>query len=627
MSIQENLEKISKEREELQLQQEKLLKILTGKPSIDQPWLKYYDREFKSSDIPAMSIYQLAYESNKNNMDSVAMDVRTSQNDYKKGIKITYKDFFKKINDNAKSSKRLGIKTDDIVPIILPNVPEARTLLYSNSVLGSISFPISPLMPANQLNQIIEENEIKTLFVFSMFLEKYGKTLENSGLENVIVLDGTESLPEILRKVTNLKNKLVTKNGNILKTTSDKFIPWDEYHKLRKNMADLEPYYKDDHIAAILGTSGTTGYPKGVCMTDRNINAAALGYKNAKIFKGNFMDALIPSIGYGISTLHHQILDQKYTYLIPELITTNTAKAICTLKPDNFPGGPVHYLNILASEEYKKGILPPHQNFISGGATLPSSVESALNGVNSGYEEKKVNDSIFVRQGYGLTENVARATYSVRGAYKFGSIGIPMPYETISIFKPDTDEELGYNEPGEICITGDSVMKCYLNNEEETNKVIKIHSDGKRWIHTKDIGYMDEDGHLFFKDRIKNIFMRTGFNVHPSKIAEFIDNIPYVLNSVVIGFDHPREQCVPIAFIELDPKILNEKTEEEIREEIKNLCYTNLEETSVPYEYIFTDTLPVNLGGKIDTQLIAQISGIDLMKNDKVLKRNLKFNK
>lgn len=600
---------------------EKELKELTGYASIDKPWEKYFDTKFSESEIPNMSMYQLAFESNKYNMDNIAIDLRSSANDFSKGIKISYEDFFKRIEKSARSSLELGMKKNEIVPIILPNIPEARILMYSDSFLGSTSYPISPLMPVNQLEQIINENEIKNLFIFKPFYEKYAKALKNTGLESIVVLDGGESLPKDIKILKRLKEMLTGSEKELLKLDK-RIIPWREYESFSKHHKEtLEPFYEDNHVTAIIGTSGTTGLPKGVCLTDKNVNTVACSYKNGKLFDGTFMDALLPSIGYGISMLHYQTVAGKYVYLIPELLTTRFPEVISKLKPDNFPGGPVHYINLRASEQFKNGQLPTRQNYISGGASLAEEVERNLNGVDVGYAEEGINESLVVRQGYGLSENVAMGTYSKRGSYKFGSIGIPMPYVTISIFKPDTDEELKYNEPGEICITGPSIMRGYLNNQEETDKVIKIHSDGKKWIHTKDIGYMDEDGHVFHVDRIKNIFMRTGFNVHPSKISEFIDTLPFVKNSVVIGFEHPAEQHVPVAFVELDEVKTVGMDEDMIKEELMQKCYESLEETSVPYDIVFVDTLPINLGGKIDIRTIKERSEIDLVANPKVKKR------
>lgn len=607
-------------------------KGLTGKPSIDRPYLKFYqERGIDTSKtynpiIPKQSIYQLAEDANKNNGKNIAIDLRVSSNHFSKGIKITYDQLFKRININAKASSVIGIKEDDIVPIVLPNVTEARTLIYSNNILGAASCPVSPLLPDTQLAQLIAEHQIKNLFIFSAFYEKYKGVLKDSALQNIIYLDGTESIPKAVKLVKTMQDKLVHKKGNVLIPEDKRLIPWNEYQSYKKEVKKkIEPFYKENHIVAYVGTSGTTGSSKWAGFTNENINAAALNYVDGKLFEGNFLDALLPSIGYGISMLHYQTVAGKYVYLIPELLTDKTAEAFCTLKPDNFPGGPVHYINLKASEEYQNGSLPKRENYISGGASLASDVEKTLNGVDEDYREDGINDDIIVRQGYGLTENVATGTYSIRGSYRFGSIGIPMLYNTISIFKPGTDEELTYNQEGEICVTGPCVMQGYLDNEEETEKAIKVHKDGKRWIHTKDLGYMDEDGRVFLTERIKNIFMRTGFNVHPAKIAEYINTIPYVRNSAVIGFEHPTEQGVPIAFIEFEPNL--DKPKEELMEEINQMCYSNLEETSVPYDYVSVDSLPINAGGKIDIPKITRQSEIDFTKSDKVLKKSITFAK
>lgn len=609
---------------------------ITGFASIDKPWLKYYDTDFDESQIPDMSIYQLAYESNKDNLDDIAIDMRISKNSFKKSMaKISYDKFFKRIEMSAKASSALGIKEDEIVPIILPNVPEARILIYSDSVLGSISYPVSPLMPVNQLEQLINENEIKNLFLFSAFYEKYGKALKRTSLENVILLDGSESLPHYLRGLKSVADLFNSEKKEIFRDNS-KVISWNEYSSYGRDMRKIEPVFKKDKVAAIIGTSGTTGFPKGVCLTDRNINSAALSYKNGKFFEDkHFLDALLPSIGYGISILHFQTVASKKVYLIPELVTDRFPELLDVIGNEsineggeiNFTGGPVHYINLLSSDLFKSGKLPKTQNLVSGGASLPADVERQLNKVDEGYTEDGVNEDIIVRGGYGLSEDTAVGTYSKRGSYKFGSIGIPAAYQTISIFKPDTDEELTYGETGEICITGPCVMKEYLNNPSETDKVVKIHRDGNRWIHTKDIGYMDEDGHVFHVERIKNIFMRTGFNVHPTKIAECINSIPFVKNSVVIGFDHPKEQCVPIAFVELNDLVSTDYSADDIQNILYDFCFKNLEETSVPYRFVIVDSLPMNLGGKIDLIRIKEESGIDLFNNDSKVLKKINFNK
>lgn len=588
----------------------------TGYASVDKPWLEHYDYNLIRDEIPSQTIYSLAYEMNKNNLGNIALDVRMSKNDFKQGLKVTYRDLFNRSRLVARALKELGVKDDEIIPLIVPNVPEARYFIYGNSYLGSTSYPISPLMPANDLERIIKENCIKNLVVFDAFYEKYKNVIESTNLNSVITLDGMESLPSYIKNIMRLKKKSNSLNDNVLS--------YDEFVRLGRKDSFSAKEYDPNHNAAIIGTSGTTGSSKGVCLSDKNINAVALAYYDGQLFEGTMLDALIPSIGYGISMVHYQTVSGKYVYLIPELLTDKFPRALEVLKPNNFPGGPVHYINLKASN-INLSKLPKYKNYISGGASLPADVESSLNKVENGYVETSPNLDLVVRQGYGLSENTALGSYSKIGAYKFGSIGIPLPYETVAIFEPNTDKELKYGERGEICITGEAMMREYLNNPEETDKVLMLHSDGKKWIHTKDIGYMDEDGNIFHVDRIKNIFMRKGFNVHPSKIADFLDSIYFVKNSTVIGFDDPQEQAVPVAFIELDAKYLDRNIDE-LKDELKIACYESLEETSIPVDFVFVDMIPVNLGGKIDNNKIKNEANINFSKSKNVPK-TLKFMK
>lgn len=584
-------------------------------PSVEMPWLKYFKDCDIREEVPKKTIYTLAYEMNEDNLKKTAIDVRTSKNDFKYGFKVSYDDLFRRSRTVGKSLSELGVKQDEIIPLIVPNVPEARYFIYGNSYYGATSYPISPLMPPKDLERIIKENGIKNIVIFNAFYEKYKSIIDSSNLYSVITLNGMESMPKFMKLLAGKK---------VPSLSGDNVLSYDEFVRLGRNAHLAPAEYREEHNAAIIGTSGTTGGSKGVCLSDKNINAVALAYNDGKLFEGTMLDALIPSIGYGISMVHYQTVSGKYVYMIPELLTDKFPRALEVLKPSNFPGGPVHYINLKESNmDLSK--LPKYKNYISGGASLPASVEKELNNVDENYMEMVPNLDLVVRQGYGLSENTALGSYSKIGSYKFGSIGIPMPYETVGIFEPNTDKELSYNEPGEICITGNAMMRGYLNNPEETEKVLKVHSDGKTWIHTKDIGYMDEDGNLFHVDRIKNIFMRTGFNVHPSKIAEFLDSIYFVRNSAVIGFEHPQEQSVPVAFIEIDSKYLDRDLDE-LKEELRIACFDSLEETSIPVDFVFVDTIPINLGGKVDSNRIKNESKIDFMNGSNVPKV-LKFMK
>lgn len=570
----------------------------TEYPSNIKPWKKYYENFADNFSAPQESIFMLLEKSAKQMPNNIAINYMN--------FKLSFKKYIDKIISEANSLKKLGVKKGEIVPVFLPNIPEARTTIYALNIIGAIAYPINPLLPPKEFEKLLIENNVKNLFMFNMFYQKYMLAIQNSSVENVIMTYGTDMIPKYILKFKNILDCLKKENRNTL--IPDSVISWDEFI-ISKSNENIKPIFEKNQTSVIIGTSGTTGTPKGVCLTNENLNSMALEHLNGSLnFKpgDKMLDILIPSIGYGLSVMHYEGVCGLETILIPTL-QSDIYPLLKKYKPDHFAGGPIHYENLVSHHENDPLIYG--KNFVSGGASLPKKTEKILNkiGENDTFEEK----NIFVRQGLGCTENGGASTYAKKGAYKPYGVGIPLIYETVGIFKPGTDVELGFNTDGEICINGPTVMKEYLNNEEETNEVLKKHKDGKIWLHTADIGYMDEDGQIFIKDRIKNIFARRGFNVHPNTVADFISSLPIVEKAFVMGINHPDEQMVPVAFIKLKEEMPLKEAENIINEN----CYQFLEETSIPYEIVFVSDLPLNLGGKVDTKKLLELSQIDYFKN------------
>lgn len=567
-------------------------------PSDIKPWKKYYENFEENFVVPQESAFMLLEKSANKMPNNIAINYMN--------FKLTFKKYIDKIINEASSLKKLGVKKGEIVPVFLPNIPEARTTIYALNIVGAIAYPINPLLPPKEFEKILIENNVKNLFMFNMFYQKYMLAIQNSSVENVIMTYGTDMIPKYILKFKNILDNLKKGKRNTL--IPDSVISWDEFI-ISKSKENIKPIYEKNQTSVIIGTSGTTGTPKGVCLTNENLNSMALEHLNGSLnFKpgDKMLDILIPSIGYGLSVMHYEGVCGLETILIPTL-QSDIYPLLKKYKPDHFAGGPIHYENLVSYHENDPIIYG--KNFVSGGASLPKTIEKKLNKIKEDdtFEEK----NIFVRQGLGCTENGGASTYAKKGAYKPYGVGIPLLYETVGIFKPGTDVELGFNTDGEICINGPTVMKEYLNNEEETNKVLKKHNDGKIWLHTADIGYMDEDGQIFIKDRIKNIFARRGFNVHPNTVADFISSLPIVEKAFVMGINHPDEQMVPVAFIKLKEEMPLKEAENIINEN----CYQFLEETSIPYEIVFVSDLPLNLGGKVDTKKLLELSQIDYFKN------------
>ena len=576
---------------------------MTGYPSKDKPWLKYYKPDVEKTAVPHHSIYQAIKESNKNRLNRVALDLRSSSNDYKKGIKVTYRQCFQRMEEVAKAYSVMGVKPDEIIITILPNIPESRIAIYGLNIIGATVYPVSPMTSSAQLSQIIKECNTHHLIVFTGFLEKYRQVLNENDLDSVVCVTGFESLPYLAQWLNKSKEEDAIKSIQEIQNA----YTWNDLIRMGKQFkGELAPYYSREHTAIIVGTSGTTGVPKGVCLTDDNLNAIALQHGLSGILDEEdvMLDALIQSIGYGISTMHYSTYYGYKVILIPELLTERFPEVLCRTKPDHFTGGPVHCQYLVRSSEFQNGKLPNMKNLVSGGASLPKEVEKTINKVGEGFSEGGMQDlKIVVRQGCGATENGGCGAYACPGAYKFGGLGIPLPLDTISVFKEGTDTECQYGEEGEICICGPTVMKEYFHNAAETEIVLKKHKDDTIWLHTADMGYMDEDGQVFLTGRIKDIFMRNGFNVHPSKIEEFINTLPEVQECKVIGIEHTEEQKVPVAFVVISNDFKDNNKEDLIRS-LGNVCFNNLEEMSVPYNWVFVETLPRNIGGKVDVNAL-----------------------
>ncbi len=573
----------------------------TGYASIDKPWNKYYPNstitEEQINKEIKKSIFQMLDEKTKDIEDKTTIEYY--------GAEITNKELKKRILKCAKSFIVLGVKKGDIVPLILPNQPESRILIYALNYIGAIAYPIQPTIPSKELNNIIEQNNIKNLAIFRGFYRQYKNQISN--IENIIYTTGKESLPKTIQYVDDISHI----DPSIV-------IPYNEFileHKSLKQ--EIKPIYEENKTAAIIGTSGTTGTPKGVCLTNENLNAMALQHLlgDMNFERGDkLLNILIDSIGYGLGTMHYSGCCGIKSILIPELVT-NVAPLFLKYHPEHFTGGPIHaenlekYLKTETNkdkiEELKEILYKEVKNWVSGGAPLKKQTEDYLN-----------NKQILVRQGLGCTENGGAATYSKQGTYKEKSVGIPLMLETMSIFEKDTDKELKYNQEGEICITGPTVMKEYLNNEEETNKVLKKHRDGKIWIHTGDKGYIDEDGNIFITGRYKLMTHRLGFNIHPETIKNKIleSNIDGMSECHVITLPHPEEQNVPVAFIEINNGININK----LKKELIKYTYENLSQYENPYDYVFViGNLPRNLGGKVDEKKLLEEINIDFSKNIK----------
>ena len=276
--------------------------------------------------------------------------------------------------------------------------------------------------------------------------------------------------------------------------------------------------------------------------------------------------------------------------MVPQFNAKRFDELLEKYRPNVICGVPTLY-EALTKTKNKKLDLSMLKYVISGGDSLSSNLSERINGFLLSHGSK-----VKVSQGYGMTEALAAVALSFGDAYRDGSIGIPFPGNYIKIVKPGTQEEVKYGEDGEICVAGPTVMLGYLDNEKETNEMLQKHKDGMIWLHTGDIGMMNENGIIYYRQRLKRMLISSGYNVYPSYIEKVIEEHPAVLNCSVIGVPHPYKVEVPKAYIVLKDGY----SPISVKGSIKEHCKKNLAVYSIPYEFVYRKSLPKTLMGKID---------------------------
>ena len=208
-----------------------------------------------------------------------------------------------------------------------------------------------------------------------------------------------------------------------------------------------------------------------------------------------------------------------------------------------------------------------------------------------------------IREGFGTTECVTASCLTPKDYARSGSIGVPFPDVYYKIVTPGTTEEVDSNIEGEICISGPTVMLGYMNNPEETANTLRNHGDGRIWLHTGDLGRMDNDGFVYFRQRIKRMIVSSGYNVYPSQLENIIDGHEKVLLSCVIGIkDDYRGQKVK-AFIVPIPGI---EPTEELKQELLDYCKEHVAKYAMPREIEFRTELPKTLVGKVAYRVLEE---------------------
>ncbi len=516
------------------------------------------------------------------------------------GGRVKYRDFINKVDECARALAAIGVKPGESVTICMPNAPQALIMFYAINKVGAVANMVHPLSSEKEIEFCLKEASSVVCLTLDQFYGKFANIRGNVPLRSLILTSIKDVLSPVKRR-----GYYLAEGRKIKKVPENAEIVWWE-----KFLRDGSRYHGSFHVArtgkdpaAILYSGGTTGTMKGILLSNLNFNA--LGQQiiatNPMFKPGDKMLAVMPIFhGFGLGVCIHSMLSSGgRCLLIPRFNPESYAKLLKRHKPNFIAGVPTLYEALLRIKTLKRVDLSCLKGVFSGGDSLSIELKKRFDAFLEAH-----NAGIHVREGYGMTECVTASCLTPINTAREGSIGLPFPDTYYKIVKPGTEEEVPYGTEGEICLSGPTVMMKYINNPKETAETLRTHADGLTWVHSGDLGIMDEDGFIYFKQRIKRMIITSGYNVYPSQIENVLDAHELVHMSCVIGVPDLLKMQRVVAYIVLKPGV--ETTEDKAREILLSYCEKHVAKYAMPREIRFRDALPKTLVGKVAYRVLEE---------------------
>ncbi len=562
--------------------------------SASAPWFKFYGDMPHTLNYPAKTIYELVGAAALKYPNDVAYEFM--------GKNVTYSQFMARIDRVAKALLALGVGKGDRFTICMPNCPQALDTFYALNRIGAVSNMIHPLSAPSEIAFYLNFSHSKAVLTLDQF---YGKLDQIRGdlkqPTKLVIAQIKDELPaplNLLYPMTKAARKVPK-----LPAAGD-FIRWNDFLRGGKSIDELPDHpigYTEG--ASILYSGGTTGTTKGILLSSANFNATALqtiAASGLHDIHGKKMLSVMPIFhGFGLGIgIHTALVGGATCILVPQFNVKTYAKLLVKKKPNLVPGVPTLFEALLRTNLLEDADLSFLDGMFSGGDSLSVELKHKVDDFLKAHKAK-----IQIREGYGTTECVTASCLTPKDYARSGSIGVPFPDTYYKIVKPGTTEETDPNIEGEICISGPSVMMCYVDNPEETAQTLRRHADGRIWLHTGDLGTMDTDGFVYFRQRIKRMIITSGYNVYPSQLENIIDGHEKVLLSCVVGVKDKYKMQKVKAFVVLRPGF---EPTEEVRQELFDHCRKHIAKYAMPYEIEFRTELPKTLVGKVAYRVLEE---------------------
>ena len=512
---------------------------------------------------------------------------------------ITWSELVSYVKRFAVALQEHGFKKGDKLSVMLPNTPHIVIAHYATLALGGIVVQTNPLYTPYELEHILNDSGATWMAALDLLWEKVEKVKPKTKLKNVVYCGIPEFLPEKKQKLIKIFKHIPVLNKKVKAVLPPKPIDFSRENvfkfmdflsdESKFKQADINP--KED-LAVFQYTGGTTGLSKGAMLTHYNLVSNAIQVRNCinsvPDGDGSLLTVLPLFHSFGLTACMNLSIQLKIPMImVPKFDAHEVLSLIERYKVTFFPGVPTMYVALIQALKKKKYDMSSIVASISGGAPLPLEV----------IKEFKEVAGAQVVEGYGLSEaSPVTHVNPIGGKVKAGSIGMPVADTDVKIVDTEDDSKiLGIGEVGEICVKGPQVFKGYWNREEETKNTLR-----NGWLHTGDIGKMDEDGYFYIVDRKKDMIIVSGYNVYPREVEEVLYKHPAVLEAAVAGVKHPVKGEIVKAWVVLKPGMT--ATEEEIIKFTKEYVAPY----KAPKEVEFREELPKSMIGKIIRRILVE---------------------
>jgi long-chain acyl-CoA synthetase len=472
----------------------------------------------------------------------------------------------------------------------MPTSPQGAIAFYAASRIGAVSSMIHPLSAPDEIAHYLTLSDSRFALTLDAFYGRFAEVRERTPLQTLVLtrIGDALSLPKRV-------GFWATRGRKIPAVPDDGSVVWwkDVMHGAGPEVP--VPATAPDDLATILYSGGTTGLPKGIMLSHASVTDEAMQVAAwVSITDRDVILAVLPIFhGFGLAALVHAGLTSgARLVMVPQFSAEIVAKLIRTKRPTLMAGVPTLYDSLARDPALAKADLSSLRAAFSGADTLQESVRDRF--------EKLVADRgghVRLLEGYGLTEAVTAIMGNPLHEPRAGTVGIPFPDMLVKICELGTERELPPGERGEICASGPAVMLGYLDEPEATSEALRSHADGRTWLHTGDLGSMDEDGFVTFASRSKRMIKSSGFNVYPSQVEAVLQEHPAVGQSCVVGVPDESQGERVKAFVVLRHPAA---AEDALAAELIEHCQARLIKWSCPREVEFRPELPLTKIGKID---------------------------